>query len=518
MVRIAIYTILTVLLGALPASAVEMEKLVMPGPVIRGHAGIEGECTKCHTPFRAEAQNDLCRDCHSDVGWDSREGRGLHGLDPAVANSRCSACHTDHQGREADVVGLAPESFDHDYTEFSLEGAHVRVGCEHCHEAELKFREAPNECADCHTAVDVHHGSLGERCGVCHSERAWREVRFDHELTRFSLTGQHLDVDCALCHPGERYERTPMDCQSCHRLNDVHLGRFDSDCRRCHSAAGWKTTRFDHDRDTEFPLRGGHLGAACGSCHGAGDAERPRPSVCASCHRADDEHRGRYGPRCEDCHGESSWKTATFDHDWSTDFPLRGAHKGVKCTACHVETLYAEKLKSECVGCHLDDDVHRGQEGPGCESCHDTESWTKRIFFDHDLTRFPLLGLHAVSTCEQCHLTPRYKDTEIECLACHEPDDVHLRRLGRACEACHNPNGWRLWRFDHGEQTAFALRGAHAKLDCHACHRVLVVEDARLPVACAECHARDDVHFDAFGSDCDRCHGDDSWTDVEMIQ
>ena len=518
MVRIAIYAVLAVLLGPFPASALEVEKLVMPGPVIQGHADVEAECTRCHIPFHAEAQNDLCQDCHSDIGTDLREGWGFHGLDPAVANSDCKTCHTEHQGREADVVGLDPESFDHDFTEFHLEGAHVRVGCERCHEAKLKFRDAPNECIDCHAAVDAHDGRLGKRCAECHSQRAWREVRFDHGITRYPLTGKHRDLDCALCHTGERYENTPMDCQSCHGLNDVHLGRFGSDCGRCHSTTGWKTRGFDHDRDTKFSLRGEHAKVACESCHGVDDAERPTPSDCASCHRADDEHRGRYGPRCDFCHGESSWKTVTFDHDRSTDFPLRGAHQSVRCQECHVGTLYTEKLTNECGSCHLADDVHRGQEGPLCGKCHDESGWTDRVFFDHDLTRFPLLGLHAVSMCEQCHLAPRYKDAELECMACHEFDDIHLGRLGRACEDCHNPNGWRFWRFDHAADTAFALHGAHLNLDCHACHRVPIATNPRLPAACAECHARDDAHFGAFGSDCNRCHGDDSWIDVEMIQ
>jgi hypothetical protein len=518
MARIAVHSVFAVLLGPLPASAIDVEKLVMPGPVIQGHADIEAECGKCHIPFRSEAQDDLCQDCHSAVAWDLREGRGLHGLDPAVANSRCNDCHTDHQGREADIVALDPESFNHDITEFHLEDAHVRVSCEGCHDAKLKFRDAANECIDCHAAVDAHDGSLGVRCAECHSERAWREVRFDHDATRFPLTWKHRDVECALCHPGDRFENAPTDCQSCHGLNDVHLGRFGSDCRRCHSAAAWKTTRFDHDRDTKFPLRGGHLEAACDSCHGASDAERPPPSDCAACHRADDEHRGRYGVRCDNCHGEFNWKMATFDHERSTGFPLRAAHQSVKCQECHVGTLYEEKLKSECGSCHRDDDVHRGQEGLECGRCHDASKWTKRVFFDHDLGRFPLLGLHAVTSCEQCHLTPRFKNAEIQCVACHESDDVHRSGLGRTCEGCHNPNGWRFWRFDHAAQTTFALRGAHANLDCHVCHRVPIVGNTRLSIACAECHARDDVHFGAFGSDCERCHADDSWTDVEMIQ
>ena len=57
-----------VLLG-IPASglAVDLEKLVMPGEVIRGHAEIEANCRKCHSPFREADQNILCLDCHTAV-------------------------------------------------------------------------------------------------------------------------------------------------------------------------------------------------------------------------------------------------------------------------------------------------------------------------------------------------------------------------------------------------------------------------------------------------------------------
>ena len=81
---------------------------------------------------------------------------------------------------------------------------------------------------------DRHDGSLGTRCADCHIERGWSETHFDHAATRFPLTGRHRDVECGLCHPAERYEQTAMECQSCHGLNDVHLGRFGSDCGTCH--------------------------------------------------------------------------------------------------------------------------------------------------------------------------------------------------------------------------------------------------------------------------------------------
>lgn len=504
-----------VLLAAAPAGAVDVEKLVMPGPVIRAHADVEGECSRCHAPFRNEDQDTLCITCHEEVGADRDAGTGFHGRAPGVRGTPCRDCHTEHQGRDADVVGLDRAGFDHDATDYPLRGAHPRVACERCHETGKAFREAPSRCVSCHREDDAHQGSLGDDCASCHVEKSWREARFDHDTTRFPLKGKHRDADCALCHPGGRFEDTATDCQACHRLDDRHLGRFGTACGDCHSPAAWDRIHFDHGRDTKFPLAGRHARVRCEACHTKALSVR-LATDCVSCHRADDTHRGRNGDACERCHSEDSWKSETFDHGRMTDFPLRGAHASLKCERCHTGPVKEQKLQTTCYSCHRDDDVHQGQQGSSCGTCHNERGWAVEVFFDHDLSRFPLLGLHAVASCEQCHATGRFRDANIACASCHADDDVHLRRLGPDCALCHNPNGWALWRFDHDKQTSFALHGAHVGLDCHACHRAPVEDEIHLPGDCAGCHARDDRHHGAFGPDCGRCHGDDSWRNARV--
>jgi hypothetical protein len=161
--------------------------------------------------------------------------------------------------------------------------------------------------------------------------------------------------------------------------------------------------------------------------------------------------------------------------------------------------------------------VHREQQGAACDDCHGERGWALDVFFEHDLTRLPLLGLHAVVACEQCHATSKFKDEEVDCSGCHLSDDVHRRSLGTDCGRCHNPNGWKLWRFDHGVETDFALHGSHAELACHDCHGS-AAGPAMSASGCADCHARDDRHYGAFGRDCGRCHGDSKWSDMEKIR
>jgi hypothetical protein len=505
-----------VALGAKPALAIDFEKLVMPGEVIRAHADVEKECSKCHAPFRAEAQNDLCIECHREAGEDLRAGTGFHGRAPGASTASCSSCHAEHEGRDADVVGLDPGGFDHDLSDYPLRGAHRRVPCARCHEPDRPLREAPGRCNDCHRDDDPHRAQLGTDCVTCHVEQSWSEARFDHDSTKFPLEGEHWDVACALCHPGERYVNTVRDCHGCHRLNDSHLGRFGERCETCHSAHRWKPSHFDHDRDTHFPLAGSHRNARCEGCHEQGIRQQRQSTGCVSCHRADDVHRGHNGRDCERCHSEMIWKTDNFDHGRTTKFPLRGAHGNVKCQRCHMGVLGQEKLDTSCYACHRDDDVHRRQQGQACGECHNERGWTAQVFFEHDLARFPLLGQHAVAACEQCHATPRFKDARTACVSCHDDDDVHLRRLGPACADCHNPNAWNLWRFDHEGQAGFALHGAHGGLDCHECHRTSISEQIHLSRSCFGCHANDDRHFGSFGRDCTRCHTERSWAEVEL--
>jgi hypothetical protein len=498
------------------ARAVDLEKLVMPGPVIEGHAEVEGDCRECHQPFAANEQGALCLECHEEVGADITASEGFHGQAPGAATAQCRDCHTEHQGRDADIVDLDRAGFDHTTTDFTLRDAHRLAACAACHPAGRSWREAPHDCFACHEREDSHAGALGTDCAACHVEQTWRTARFDHATTDFPLEGAHPDVDCALCHAGERYDGTPRDCRGCHAVDDAHRGRFGPDCQACHVSDHWKPSRFDHRRETRFPLTGRHARASCESCHRGPLYEQALDSRCVACHVADDVHRGRRGAECEQCHGTDDWTSMTFDHERATKFPLRGAHTEVSCERCHTGKLGEEKTPTTCDGCHGKDDPHGSQLGKDCAACHDEASWTKRVFFEHDIARFPLLGLHAVTACEQCHLTPRFRDVELSCFACHQDDDEHLGRLGPDCGRCHNPNGWNLWRFDHFTETGFRLEGGHETLTCHDCHRDPAGGSTGLPSSCHGCHASDDPHYGAFGRDCARCHRGTTWKNVDI--
>jgi len=109
-----------------PVDAAKIELAIMPGEVIRGHADFEEQCQKCHVPFEREAQPRLCLDCHEEVLSDVDTERGYHGR---LEEAQCNNCHTEHKGRDAQIVDLDKETFDHTRTDYLLSGKHENASC-----------------------------------------------------------------------------------------------------------------------------------------------------------------------------------------------------------------------------------------------------------------------------------------------------------------------------------------------------------------------------------------------------
>ncbi|WP_010215337.1 cytochrome c [Sphingomonas sp. PAMC 26621] len=515
-----ILTLLAVLLAVAAFTIVTrevLESVVSPGPLSAPHASLRGRCLACHVPFAKAAQNTTCLACHARVGRDIAAHRGFHGRVPAIATERCSACHSDHRGKRTAIVQFDPHHFNHHLTDFALTGAHRGVACTACHKPPRKYADAPGTCAGCHAKQDVHHNRFGKACASCHDTRSWKSIHaFDHARTGFPLVGLHRQTTCAGCHVNGRLAGTPRTCIACHRKDDVHHGQRGTECAACHTPAGWKFATFDHNRDTGFPLVGAHASTACAGCHGKAMAQRHPKTTCIACHATNDVHHGRFGGDCATCHAPTRWPDVHFDHDRMTRFALRGAHRTVACTACHVGPLHSVRPPSTCIGCHRADDPHRGRLGTDCAGCHDETQWRAALGFDHGRTRFPLVGQHARMACVGCHVDRSFTAKGLTCTACHA-DDFHKGRLGRTpdCAQCHVPAGWDRWRFDHARQTGFALDGKHLGLACAACHRV-AAPTAKLDPTCYACHRSDDAHHGAFGRQCGQCHSTEGFRPAKV--
>jgi hypothetical protein len=500
------------------AMAVEIEKFLMPGELISGHEEYESECTRCHVRLRDTTQKQLCLDCHELVAEDVANKTGFHGKDRGAANQECKTCHADHRGRDAIIVALDQDNFDHRLTDFELIGQHTQTECVACHSTDSKYRETEQACFSCHSEDDAHDGKLGKKCAQCHTPNEWGKTGFDHDKTDFKLKFSHQQVPCEACHIKGKYKDTPKQCVDCHAIRDVHANRFGDKCQQCHQPEKWDQSTFDHDRDTDYPLRGGHLGQSCNACHAIGyNASKPDKGVrsCYSCHRDDDTHKGSNGKKCRDCHEVRGWHLTMFDHDTKTDFPLQGGHADLECAACHVAGAEDRKLETGCDSCHRQDDVHERALGENCAQCHNDEAWQTRVRFDHDLAAFPLIGQHTVLGCEACHASSVFTETESECIDCHRNDDIHKRSLGDECAQCHNPNAWLIWRFNH-DDTEFRLRHTHTEIHCDSCHSKPLDNYVGADWRCIDCHRRDDVHEGKFGARCNKCHSEESFTSPEI--
>jgi hypothetical protein len=617
--------------------------------------GLDRTCASCHFDEHRGQFTGECSRCHSSTSWKPAAGfdhdrtqyplRGAHRpvacerchparSDPAyvtdafpkpraaayvrfigVAHAECSDCHKDpHAGRmggacatchvtdawSSIVKSSKTGGFDHDKTRYPLTGRHRVVACERCHPADGGGKPvlsgfAFQSCSDCH--ADAHAGQVaategGSDCARCHDVEGFAPAQFttaDHGKTRYPLTGAHTAVPCGSCHPedstiepakappGIRSRKSDAtrlaygaadleDCLTCH--GDPHAGQFSTAagdrpariCADCHTAASFHDLRFDHAKDTSFPLRGRHTKVACVDCHGSLGGETggqgpsvawlrrnaPAPTpvvayrltsmVCADCHP--DVHLGQFEvdakTDCARCHSDDAFRPAArFDHAGSR-FPLTGAHVKVKCESCHrtIEVLPGRKtslyrpLPTACEGCHVDPHAGAFRIGTAsCASCHATASWTQ-VVFDHDRTRFPLGVSHSGVACAACHTSPSSLPS-MACASCHT--DPHGGLLGAECGHCHSGADFRDGvDLAFHERTRLPLLGRHAAIPCEACHVDRATADpARLDPRCSSCHENDYRRTETtgmshqawgFGRSCEDCHETFRWDQVSFRQ
>lgn len=579
-------------------------------------------CKLCHGPFGTQPAKfkgikfQRCADCHADAHVGQLAGK----------NVQCENCHT--------VNGFTPVLFDvvaHDKTRFPLELAHRAVACTNCHKEDARLKDRvpasvraelerkgrrvlvsstrlampdvvadslvdvdpnapevakgvkkePSDCAGCHE--DVHDGQfskpLGEgdkqvpkkACSRCHDQTSFADLNpFNHDDTRFRLTGKHQKTECGSCHVKSTkrsrtsdavvYRGMGTECADCHA--DEHVGQLaakdgHTDCGACHATSGFKTDKFDHTKQSTFPLEGKHRETKCAECHvlvPVGEKKiaryKPLPSECAACH--EDEHKGSFDSfnprvaadatpetkkqesRCDACHVAAGWLASgtRFAHE-RTGFALTGRHASTRCASCHGSNV-KRPLPPTCVGCHRD--PHAQEFGLMCSSCHSTDAFIGPAFpvDAHRRNNFPLNGRHAALPCDSCHVEKRdrtFARAPIDCLACHVVDSIRASQVsvdhrfapfvGVSCIACHVPTTFAPAQFPQHDACFPISRGVHAPIRCAECHAASALVGARaqgacrdVAVLCAQCHTHaaeveDPRHADVpgYAHNSERCAG-----------
>lgn len=480
-------------------------------PLMGAHRTLD--CESCHKGAGSGQYVGLSTDCYSCHAKDYKAAQPDHAASGFSTN--CQDCHTMDTFFGAKV--------DHAKFGFPLTGAHATLACTQCHIGG-RFKGTPADCFSCHAkdyngTTNPSHVSAGfsTTCQSCHTTLAWTPATFNHNLTKFPLTGAHTTVPCASCHVGGKYAGTPTDCYSCHtndynkttNPNHVQSG-FPTTCDVCHNTTAWQPASFDHSK-TAFPLTGAHITVPCASCHVNGKYAGT-PKDCYSCHIND--WKGTNNPShaaagfptdCSICHSTTSWAGAKFDHN-QTKFPLTGAHVTLSCVACHASGKYAG-LSTACVSCHQND--FNGAKNPDhvaagfpttCEVCHSTTAWQPSTF-NHSNTAFPLTGAHIKVACASCHINGQYAGTPTDCYSCHKTDYLNVTNPNHVaaafpttCTTCHNTTSWLGATFNH---TWFPIySGTHQGkwTTCADCH---TNPSNYASFSCITCHAHDKATADA---------------------
>ena len=380
--------------------------------------------------------------------------------------------------------------------------------CSECHGTDRKL--VAEKCLACHRLIKSGldnrtglHGSQGyQQCQTCHVEHHGRDFAliywkdgqktFNHSLTGFTLDGKHIGEDCRRCHIRKFIVDTALLAQDKTNPDSTYMG----------------------------------LARTCSSCHS-------------------DEHRGQITAACSDCHSTAEWKPAKgFDHA-RTRYQLSGKHVEVPCVKCHAQIVdhrsptdssyskFTGLRYQQCTECHTD--VHKGKLGDDCKNCHSSGGWhvTDKAKFDHDKTKYPLVGKHAKVTCNNCHSPGKVRKTLkfAVCQDCHT--DFHKGEFAKrgskgACEECHTVNGnvpaKFLWA--QHDSSAYPLRGAHRAVSCDACHRSKQPKSGTVAfqfrfktTQCLACHSdphRGEVKKLVDEKGCEFCHVIDSWRVVSF--
>ena len=461
------------------------------------------------------------------------ENRGYHS-NPDVITKDCWSCHGEHYGRTFQIINFDENEFDHKKSGFDLLGSHKGLPCEKCHNLNFikieKLKNTKNsflgldtECSNCHE--DVHQGSLSKNCIYCHSEEKFKPaIKFTHDNTKFKLTGAHTKIECNKCHAiqiknSKQFQNFAginfKSCVNCH--NDVHKGKFGNECKSCHNTESFLAVNllngFNHAK-TNFPLIGKHRLAKCENCHKGSLTNKIKHNKCFDCHT--DYHKGEFVKNnnridCNECHTENGFTPSIFTTKMhsKTEFKLTFAHVATPCISCHlIDSQWKFSIRYEkCIDCH--ENIHINYISDeyfnenNCESCHSTRSW-QSIDFDHNRTKFELIGKHKTAACGDCYFdyidkksfTQEFKSLSHVCSNCH--NDVHkgqfIKNENELCLSCHTFDNWNPTLFDH-KNTRFALDGKHKNVECIRCHTVATIGGIKFvqykieDIKCKNCHS-----------------------------
>ncbi len=273
--------------------------------------GLE-KCSKCHQEQKGLSAK-LCLDCHTELAGPGREGRRLsRAAAPRQARRRARAATpitAASTSRWSTGRGRATSSITSS-TGWPLKGAHAKTQLRRLPPARADRRRLdPPDARQAAQADDVPRprrsaatpatststaaSSAANARSATTRRPGSRRRRFNHQTTalpaarastrtspapsatRTSTTSTSSPNAFPKPRAASFMEMKPIDhktCESCH--DDPHKGSLGPPARAATRRPAGRSSRPTrartpafHDK-TKFPLRGGHIGVACRSCHG----------------------------------------------------------------------------------------------------------------------------------------------------------------------------------------------------------------------------------------------------------
>jgi hypothetical protein len=263
---------------------------------------------------------------------------------------------------------------------------------------------------------------------------------------------------------------------------------------------------FNH-ATTGFALTGGHLTAACETCH-IGGVFKGTPRNCDGCHAVgkrvvatpkSSSHIVTDAP-CDTCHfNANTWLGARYNH---------GTAQRGSCQTCHNGRLSMPKPPSHNTG---------SKSTGSCDQCHRTYAWLPAAWNHSGDTNCAQAGCHVSGSniyyrgsgtshnltgeltygCAECHTFFSWSPARF----------THNR--GVDCQSCHNGAVAGGKPISHG---AASIKGMNQCSDCHRIQGWLpATYNHGSPATCVTCHdgikavGKYPGHF-ATADDCNQCH------------
>ncbi len=219
----------------------------------------------------------------------------------------------------------------------------------------------------------------------------------------------------------------------------------------------------------------------------------------------------------------SYWPAARRAATWQRLYspgPLSSAHAFLRndCAACH--TAVSGVSRAKCVACHADDSAVLERQPSAfhatigdCAPCHyeHISGVTRPIAMNHaalagiGLAQLRRFGNETRETRARlvrwmrdarADVAPRLSPEErlLDCVSCHEVNDVHSGNFGRDCARCHDTGSWFIEAYVHPSAASTDCAQCHRASPCHYMEGCLSMmghmaggEGARLE-QCYQCH------------------------------